>query len=279
MWNSSAASEDYRHKLVDVPQILADWYQPFGGIAGREVLEFGCGEGIMALGMALQHAPARIVGVDVLQVHQCCLPYARKQLGLAGLPSCLQLQTIQPGGGLSHLGLFDLVYSWSVFEHVSPQLLQSALSSVESVLKPDGIFFLQISPLYYSAFGSHLQPWVPQPWAHLTMTSDEFRNSFLSAPDASEEMMEKWSVYLQQTRNDEARRLIWETYETLNRVTAHQLEELAHRAGLTIVRDYRTDVDSEIPDTLSRTFNADVLRTEQIVWLLKRDPGSPSRKS
>lgn len=264
-------SEVYRHKIIDVVKILADWYQQFGDLSGRHVLEFGCGEGTMALGIALQHSPARIVGVEVLDVHKNCLALAQQNLGLSELPNCLHLEQIQPGQDLTHLGLFDFVYSWSVFEHVTRDLIQTALLSVANVLKPGGVFFLQISPLYYSAFGSHLGPWVKQPWAHLSMQDDAFSEAFFGAPEAAPEIRSSWSVYIPQgTTPAGERRLIWETYQTLNKTTAAELKRLANKAGLTIVRDYRTTSDYPIPEHLSEIYDRDVLMTEQIVWLLQR---------
>jgi SAM-dependent methyltransferase len=269
-WSPEHASEVYRHKLVDVPQILADWFEPFGGIAGREVLEFGCGEGTMALGVALQHSPSRVVGVEILDVYKNCLPFAKKHLGLNLLPSNLHLEGIGPGQGLRHLGLFDFAYSWSVFEHVSQNLLEAALRSIQSVLKPNGIFMLQISPLYHSAFGSHLGPWIPEPWAHLSMPDDAYRRRFFDSPAATPEIMESWSVYLPEGAGcRESRQLIWDTYHTLNKVTAPQLARVVKTAGFEIVRDYRTTCDHPIPDHLADIFDQRALSTEQVVWLLR----------
>jgi 2-polyprenyl-3-methyl-5-hydroxy-6-metoxy-1,4-benzoquinol methylase len=268
---SGQVGEVYRHKFTDVVKILADWYRPFGNFTDRDILEFGCGEGTMALGIALQHKPTRIIGVEVLDVYQQCLPLARKNLGLSKLPDCLHLEQIKPGQDISHLGLFDFIYSWSVFEHVDRDLIQTALSSVASVLKPGGVFFLQISPLYYSAFGSHLGPWVAKPWAHLSMQDETFSKAFFSAPEASQEIADSWSVYLPQgTATVDKRRLIWATYQTLNKTTAAELARRANRAGLKIVRDYRTKSEHPIPEHLAELFERSALTTEQIVWLLQR---------
>ncbi len=62
---------------------------------------------------------------------------------------------------------------------------------------------------------------------------------------------------------------LWETFTTLNKVSAPQLERHVRAAGLKIVRDYRTSSDFPIPESLLDVFNRDVLTTEQIVWMLQ----------
>ncbi len=267
-----SASSVYRHKLVNVVQVIVDWCEPYGGVAGRDILELGCGEGTMALGMALQHSPSRIIGVDIVDSHRNCLSLAQQNIGIEMLPERLSLQQIQPGQDLSRFGFFDLIYSWSVFEHVDQQHLAHVLATVRNALRPGGIFFMQISPLYYSAFGSHLEPWVPEPWAHLLMQNDTFKGRYYQAPDVSAKTREAWAVYMNNSSSIEERNGGWETYETLNKVTAAHLERLAGEAGLKIVRDYRTTNDHPIPPALADIYNRDVLLTEQIVWLLQRAP-------
>jgi cyclopropane fatty-acyl-phospholipid synthase-like methyltransferase len=232
------------------------------------VLEFGCGEGIVALGVAERLAPLRMVGVEISDATAQCLPIAKRYIGIERLPANLAFQRIEPGQDLRRLGAFDLVYSWSVFEHVSQDILRQTMESVACALAPDGIFFLQISPLYYSAFGSHLNPWVPAPWAHLSMQDDLFKSAFFAASEASDEIIESWSVY--DSSSDGFRDRVWRTYRTLNKVTARELEREARGAGLEIVRDYRTHCDPPVPDHLAAIFDADTLRTEQVVWLLRR---------
>ena len=48
----------------------------------------------------------------------------------------------------------DMVVSHSVLEHVMD--LDAAISEINRITKPGGVLFLTVSPLYYSAFGAHL---------------------------------------------------------------------------------------------------------------------------
>lgn len=210
-WTLENSSKIYRHKFESTTQIIAEWLEPYGGIKGRNILEFGCGEGIMALGLALQHNPTLIVGVEITNAVRQCQILAQQNLGLVDLPNNLKLLQIDPGQSFLHLGKFDFAFSWSVFEHVSLDLLSRSFQTIEESLKPGGVFMLQISPLYYSCFGSHLEPWINEPWGHLLQTNEAFERAFLSAPEASSDIMESWSVYQNFDGKDD-RTFIWDTY-------------------------------------------------------------------
>ncbi|AOJ71048.1 MULTISPECIES: SAM-dependent methyltransferase [Burkholderia] len=260
----------YRTKFVTVPDIVDEWLSETGGVYKKDVLEFGCGEGTMALGMALRKDVQRVVGVEILDVHEQCLPIARREIGLHALPDNLFLRRITPGADLTCFGDFDVVYTWSVFEHVSQDMLMRSLASIKSALKPGGSFFLQISPLFYSPNGSHMGPWIPEPWAHLSMPLDDFHERLLQAPQTPAHVRSEWSVYIPLTADVEAERAaLWETYATLNKITAPQLCRLIEEAGFRIVRDYRTKTDLPIPKALSDIYHEDVLTTEQIVLLMQ----------
>jgi cyclopropane fatty-acyl-phospholipid synthase-like methyltransferase len=46
-----------------VPRVLSDWLTDLGSNSDQEVLDFGCGDGVTALGMALQYMPKRVAGI------------------------------------------------------------------------------------------------------------------------------------------------------------------------------------------------------------------------
>ena len=49
---AEAAPAELRQKLVTLPGIIAEWVAPHGGLAGRKVMDFGCGLGELAAGLA-----------------------------------------------------------------------------------------------------------------------------------------------------------------------------------------------------------------------------------
>lgn len=271
-WSIDTITDDlFRTKFVTIPDILGEWMGDHGGLAGKDILEFGCGEGTMALGLALRKSPARVVGVEILDVHRNCLNIARTQTGLQSLPAALQLHQIAPGQSLHEFGPFDFAFSWSVFEHVRQDMLETALQSIAAVLRPGGHFFLQIDPLYYSANGSHLMPWVTTPWAHLALQQDLYHSALLAAPPSSPALRHAWSVYISPDADIATERAaLWETYVTLNKATAPQLCRLAEQTGFEILRDYRTVDETPIPAALAEIYDTDILKTQQIVLLLRR---------
>ncbi len=244
--------ETYRTKFINLPNIIADWTRDYGGISGRDILDFGCGEGTTAIGMALQHAPRRVVGVEIQPEMDRCLPLAREQLGLEDLPENLHLYRIKPGFLHDPYDRFDLIYSWSVFEHIEHRLLPSVLDLLRGALKPEGLLFIQVTPLFYSSEGSHMKRWVPEPWGHLLNQHNDFCDKLRSA-----------------CRDQAEFESLWSTYRTLNRLTAPELVELVRGAGFEILRDYRTQDECQPSARLKQIFHNDILITNQIVLLLR----------
>jgi len=259
-WSVERIKDDtYRTKFIDVPKTIADWLVAHGGIAGRDVLDFGCGEATAALGIALQHGARRVVGIEVHEQIENALPFARTELGLTRLPDNLELVRLDTDSQLNSLGTFDIVYSWSVFEHVRQDMIVDCFKKIRQVLRPAGVMFLQTTPLFYSAEGSQMKPWVPLPWAHLIMQQDLFFEALRKRTSSP----------------DQARHLRW-VYETLNRSTAPQMLKAAQQAGFEVIREYKTFDEIAVPDELKEIYSLDVLTTNQLVFLAKHaDPLNP----
>jgi len=195
-----------------------------------------------------------VLGVDIMPDVHLCLPLASGQLRLDRLPANLQLRQIQPGPLDCPDGSFDLIYSWSVFEHVDRDLLATVLQDLRRLLRPAGHLFIQIPPLYYSSQGSHLGGLVPEPWGHLTNQLDTYRRKLRSAcPD------------------DETFSILWSTFATLNRLTAPELVELVTGCGFTILRQQTTSDGRDPPCSLLHAYDHAALTTDQVVLLAARD--------
>jgi cyclopropane fatty-acyl-phospholipid synthase-like methyltransferase len=245
----------FRTKFVDLPRIIGEWVSDRGGLAGRDILDFGCGEGTTALALALRHAASRVVGIDISSPDiDRCAGLAQAQLGLTALPPNLALEPVEPGALHDAAARFDVIYSWSVFEHVEQALIPRTFDLLASVLRPGGSLFIQIAPLFYSEDGSHLMAWVPEPWGHLANQHSVYMGKLRQACGSDAEFDALRSMY-----------------ETLNRLTADQLKAHATSRGWRVAREYRTDREGEMPAGLLSIFNRDVLLNEQVVLLLERD--------
>ncbi|MGF7136723.1 cyclopropane fatty-acyl-phospholipid synthase-like methyltransferase [Paraburkholderia sp. EB58] len=242
----------FRAEFLDIPRVLADWTAEYGGLRNRDILDFGCGEGASSLGIALCHQPRHIVAIDINPKIWNTLPNAKKNIGLDDAPGNLLLKQVDADTPLDDLGMFDVIYSWSVFEHVQHDLIVDCLAKMKRVLRPDGVMFLQTTPLFYSAFGSHFQHWMPDPWSHLSIQHDVFCNEI------------KKRVGDRSAAND-----LLCMYENLNRATANQILRAARRVGFDVVKEHRTYDDYPIPDDLREIYSEDVLRTNQLVFIAK----------
>ncbi len=78
-WSADRIKDDtYRTKFIDVPNTLTDWLRDHGGLAGRDVLDFGCGEATAALAIALRHGARRVVGIVPLRISEPILTLLKR---------------------------------------------------------------------------------------------------------------------------------------------------------------------------------------------------------
>lgn len=236
----------FAYKYEFIPKILSEWVGQYLEFSNCDVLEFGCGDAAAALGFVNKFGPRKMVGVEVVPNYVKGLEEAR-ELGYE-VPENLDLRLIQAGEIAKPGETFDLIYNWSVMEHVYQPLLRPVISGFYEILKPGGYLFIQIGPLFYSAWGHHLKEVVPEPWVHLT----------------SQHNVLKWDVV------NKAGETIWKMYEGLNRLTAAQLLGLTAEAGFELVRDYYTYDKEEFPKSIEGVYNPDVVKTEQIVALWRK---------
>lgn len=238
----------FQNKLSNVPNILADWMQSEGGLDGKDILDFGCGDGTTALGLSLLTEPRSIVGVDINVEYEACVGNA-KLLGLDELPPSLSFQTISPGQ-VSSRGEFDFIYSWSVFEHIDSNIFDDTIRLIRLSLKRHGLLFVQIAPLYYSPEGGHLYALEWRNWEHLKQTSLIYDRIYSSM-------------------DVEAANSLWSMFITLNKITSPDLKSRISRAGFELVREHHTFTQLVPPDHLLSAYSYDALVTDQVAVLFR----------
>lgn len=172
-----------------IPSQIADFLGGDGiSLAGMDVLDLGCGDGIATLGLAA--AGVRSVrGVDLEEVDLDFLAAQADRHGVTFPRDDLAYELCRPNEVAADPGSFDLVTAWSVFEHVEDPT--ALMREVHRILRPDGKFFLQIWPMWASEHGSHLWPFFPSGHDHLVLTEAQVRAS-LRAQIADEALRESF---------------------------------------------------------------------------------------
>ena len=176
-------------------------------IAGKAVLDFGCGTGWQTVAMA-QRGAARVVGVDS---YPGCLSQARS-LAVREAPGA-------PVEFFEHLpetlkGTFDLVISQNSMEHFPDP--EAILTLMRSALRPSGRVLVTFGPPWFAPYGSHMQFFTPVPWVNLLFSERTVMN------------------VRRRFRDDGATRYE-EVTSGLNRMSVRKFERLVARSGMRIV--------------------------------------------
>lgn len=203
-------------------------------LTGSRILDVGCGDGFIDLGLARKFNPSLLVGTDLFDTDVSELRNLAQQHLQEPLPESLKFSTCTETSLPFPDATFDFVVSWSVFEHVNDPV--AVLREIQRVLRPGGYMFLQIWPLFHSQHGSHLWKWLPDGWSHLTSGVEQLNVNLESLVQESPELIDAMRIDL----------------TTLNRITIDQLQSSISYAKLSIRRvAFQTDT-IDIPPSLSR---------------------------
>lgn len=263
--------EWFRAHFIYAPDVIAHWLrQSVPSLQNASILDFGCGDGIMALGMKLRHDLPYVCGVDLHESNRYLAETATKQIGLKALPPGLEFMVLDSARPLTHAAgrRFDFIYSWSVFEHIAVDLLPGILHDLKQALNDDGRFFLQIEPLYYSPFGSHLGGVITEPWAHLLLSETELTAKVLGFDLADLDGEFKNKTFDECSSGDFKKYLLRE-YRSLNKITLRELMECCTAAGFEVVDSWKQETHFNPPTELLSRYSAGDLKTTEVRLLLK----------
>jgi SAM-dependent methyltransferase len=130
--------------------LLGDGF--FEEIAGRVVIDFGCGGGDDAIEMA-RNGAARVMGIDI---REDVLQTARQKAIAAGVDDVCLFASSAPESA-------DIVVSIDAFEHFEKP--EQILRMMSTLVNPGGQVFVSFGPTWYHPLGGHL--FSVFPWAHL----------------------------------------------------------------------------------------------------------------
>ncbi len=205
-------------------------------LEGKRIADIGCGDGIIDLGLVIKGKPAELIGYDLNEVDIAkLLAEATTEEGITELPPELSFIKSQPERIPADDGSFDLVVTWSAFEHVADP--EALLRDIRRVMKPDGVLFLQLWPFYNSEHGSHLWQWFPDGFAQFTHSDAEITARI----EADESTDPSWGA------------MMLREYRALNRITLDDLGAAIERAGLRVSRLKLITNDCIVPASTAGT--------------------------
>ncbi len=124
-------------------------------VAGKVVLDFGCGFGNEALEIA-SHGAKQVIGLDVQEE---LLVIARSRQADARISNCAFATSFDAQA--------DVIFSIDSFEHFSNP--DEVLKGMASLLRPGGKVIVSFGPPWYHPKGGHFPLFI---WAHLLFTED-----------------------------------------------------------------------------------------------------------
>lgn len=256
----------FREKFITVTQRIKDWVEPHLDLSQADVLDFGCGEATTALALALMHPQSRIHGIDVDDYFYQLPDMARTQLDIDALPDNLTFFLAEPGKIPYEDDSMDLIYSWSVFEHLDERLMEDVLKRLFLTLKEGGIIFVNVRPLYYSPEGAHLHNFTDIDWVHLIYSHAVLKEKIYAAS----EMVNLPEPKHNHRSFQEYRDLAWELFEALNRVTADELRYFFLNSGFELLREFRNTCPQEPSKRLLGIYNREILTTDEVQFLFRK---------
>jgi SAM-dependent methyltransferase len=210
-------------------------------LTGKQVADVGCGDGIIDLGVVHKAKPSRLVGFDVNPTDvEYLLAEAKREAVAVALPRGLEFSECEPAQLPAPSESFDIVVSWSAFEHVADPA--AVVGEIRRILRPPGVFMLQLWPFFHSANGSHLWDWFPEKFVQLLRSNKEIEEAVRANPgpdvDGAEYMLRE--------------------YLNLNRVTIDGLHAALRGQGFRVARLELISGPVQLPVELA----------DQPLWLL-----------
>lgn len=218
-----------------------------------DILDFGCGAlPVAAASFALRYPEARVTGTDIEPIQHAATEAALQNFASMSVPQNLRLLQVAPST-LPEIGKFDLIYSWSVFEHIAASDIEKCFSLIRERMKDNGVFYFQIGGLYFSHNGHHLSNYSKLPWIHLRHSISELHDLVFSSQHEASKKEREWKQFIE-----------------LNRLTTNAFIETAEKAGLKLVWQERLKAGGMPPNGLLDVYTEEVLITSEIRAIFSR---------
>jgi ubiquinone/menaquinone biosynthesis C-methylase UbiE len=196
-------------------------------IAGKDVLDFGCGEGDLSFYVG-DLGVRSITGVDVNAERVDSAKSRLQTRQVAVLPE------FRCASNTHAIDLpdesIDIILCFDVLEHILDY--KSIIPEWQRVLRKNGKVFIWWVP-WFHPYGHHIESLVPLPWAHVLFSDQSLIESCARIYDMPEFRPRLWDLDAEGHKKPNK----WRTMKRLpdvNRLTIARFERLCRKAGLDI---------------------------------------------
>jgi len=151
MWNGTSGAALAAQSVCFYRRLKQAWAEHGSGdMSAVKVLDFGCGWGRLTRMLARDVDPGNLYGCDPVE---SILEVCRANR----VPAELARSEFLPGTIPFETG-FNMVFSFSVFTHISERAHLASLEAIHESLEPGGIFIATIRPPSYLDFNPLMKP-------------------------------------------------------------------------------------------------------------------------
>jgi len=194
-------------------------------LAGRDILDFGCGSGALSM-LAIEAGAGSVTGIDlsaelIEQAKDICLRRnLDKQPGflVASDPKRIELRDDS----------IDIILCFDVLEHIIDY--REIIPEWRRVLRANGRVFIWWVP-WLNPYGHHLESLVPLPWAHVFFSDRVLIDTCARIYDLPEFKPRIWDLDGEGKKKPNKWREL-DRLPDLNRLTISRFEEICGRVGL-----------------------------------------------
>ena len=219
-WNKQHSDWFFRH-FDHATRVIVNLMLDESPRLRGKILDVGCGDGIIDLGVYLRCQPELLVGIDPFKGFER-LPeiIAANHLPKEVLDDERLQFKVEDGNSIPYPdNYFDVALSWGSLEHIAGGY-RKTLEEIQRVLKQDGLLFVHPG-LFYGPAGNHLGEFFDDPFIHLKIPPEELQQRLLNNPP---ELMDRAGY----TASAEE---YWQWYIELNPISVDDFEKELRAMG------------------------------------------------
>ena len=231
--NRTTDEENYRvWRRSELQCQLVEYFET-ASIAGRDVLDFGCGTGELCT-LLRSYAPKSLLGID--KSDDAITRAAATTSTATAHESCQPRFLCNERHGCLPIGTdsVDLICCFDVLEHIPD--IRAIAGEWRRVLRSRGRVWIWWSP-WRGPYGHHIESLMPLPWVHLLFPPRAIFEACARLYDDPDFVPRKWDVDPATGKKKPNKwRNTQSFYPFLNRLTRGRFERVVREAGLIITR-------------------------------------------